>query len=418
MPYIIRDLEQIILKNLTTPEIIAILGPRQSGKTTLVRHIFESLENALFLSFEDRKILELFVEDEKTFAKLYARNNRYLFIDEFQYAKDGGQKLKYIYDHYPGTKILISGSSAPGLTIHGIKYLIGRIFVFNLFPLSFEEFLRYKDEALFWIYVEKREAINAHILKNGELPELSAALLEMLNKIYDEYLIYGGYPRVAIAKSDEEKKTILKNIYSTYFLREIKDILGLTTDFKLSKLIKALSLQPGGLVSYNSLSEVTGFDHKDLLTHLNILEKTFICKRVSPFYTNKRTEIIKLPKIYFFDSGFRNTIIDDFRSYALRPDIGQLNENFIFSQLTYAGGEVKFWRSKAKAEVDFILDKEGLTAIESKSGGRSETRSLKSFKEKYKPKKTVILCKDKLLDDEGTLIMPFIFASTLIAGLK
>ena len=117
----------------------------------LVRHIFETLENALFLSFEDRKTLELFVEDEKTFAELYARNNRYLFLDEFQYAKDGGQKLKYIYDHYPGTKILISGSSAPGLTIHGIKYLIGRIFVFNLFPLSFEEFLRFKDDALFGI---------------------------------------------------------------------------------------------------------------------------------------------------------------------------------------------------------------------------------------------------------------------------
>ena len=80
------------------------------------------------MSFEDRKTLELFVEDEKTFAELYARNNRYLFIDEFQYAKDGGQKLKYIYDHYPGTKILISGSSASGLTIHGIKYLVGRIF--------------------------------------------------------------------------------------------------------------------------------------------------------------------------------------------------------------------------------------------------------------------------------------------------
>jgi predicted AAA+ superfamily ATPase len=416
MPYINRDLEQKIVKNLITPEIIAILGPRQSGKTTLVRHIFETLENALFLSFEDRQTLELFVEDEKTFAELYAKNNRYLFIDEFQYAKDGGQKLKYIYDHYPGTKILISGSSAPGLTIHGIKYLVGRIFVFNLFPLSFEEFLRYKDDALYGIYIEKIEALNAHIFINGKLPDMSAALLEMLNKIYDEYLIYGGYPRVAIAKSDEEKKTVLKNIYSTYFLREIKDILGLTTDFKLSKLIKALSLQPGGLVSYDSLGEVSGYDYKDLLTHLNILEKTFICKRITPFYTNKRTEIIKLPKIYFYDSSFRNTVIDDFRSYELRPDIGQLNENFIFSQLTYAGREVKFWRSKAKAEVDFILDQEGLIAIESKSGGKSETRSLKSFKEKYKPNKTVILCREKLLDDEGTLIMPFIFASTLIAS--
>lgn len=415
MDYIKRDLEQTITQNINTPEIIAILGPRQSGKTTLMEHIFQTLENAVFLSFEDRKLLELFVEDEKTFAELYAKNNRYLFIDEFQYAKEGGQKLKYIYDHYPKTKILISGSSAPGLTIHGIKYLVGRIFVFNLYPLSFEEFLRYKDENLFGVYLEKKEAIKVYILKNGKLPEVSAALLEMLNKVYDEYLIYGGYPRVAISKTDEEKKTVLKNIYSTYFLREIKDVLGLTTDFSLSKLIKALSLQLGGLISYNSLSEVSGFDYKELLTHLNILEKTFICKRVPPFFTNKRTEIIKVPKVYFFDSGFRNTIIDDFRAYELRQDTGQLNENFIFAQLTYAGKEVKFWRSKAKAEVDFILDKGGLIAIESKSGGRSETKSLKSFKEKYRPNKTIILCRDLLDDKEGTIIMPFVFISSLNA---
>ena len=114
MNYIKRDLEQTVRENLDMPEMIAILGPRQSGKTTLMRQIFGTLEGALFISFEDRKILELFVEDEKTFAELYVKNNRYLFIDEFQYAKEGGKKLKYIYDHYPGTKILISGSSASG----------------------------------------------------------------------------------------------------------------------------------------------------------------------------------------------------------------------------------------------------------------------------------------------------------------
>jgi len=413
MPYIKRDLEKTITENLTTPEIIAILGPRQSGKTTLMRHIFGTLDNALYLSFEDRKLLELFVEDEKTFAELYVKNEKYLFIDEFQYAKEGGQKLKYIYDHYPGTKIVISGSSAPGLTIHGIKYLVGRIFVFNLYPLSFEEFLRYENDALYSVFSEKKEAMKAYFLKNGNLPEVSAAFLEMLNKVYDDYLIFGGYPRVAISKTDEEKKTVLKKIYSTYFLREIKDVLGLTTDFGMSKLIKALSLQLGGIVSYNNLAEVSGFDYKEILTHMNILEKTFICKRITPFFTNKRTEIIKTPKIYFFDSGFRNSIIDDFRPYGLRQDIGQLNENFIFSQLTYAGREVKFWRSKAKAEVDFILDREGLIAIESKSSGRRLTKSLLSFKEKYKPSRTIIACKDTLKEEDDIIYVPFVFIASI-----
>ncbi len=413
MDYIKRDLEKTIKEYLTTPEIIAILGPRQSGKTTLMEHLFKTLKDAVFISFEDRKTLEMFVEDEKTFAQLYAKNNRYLFIDEFQYAKEGGQKLKYIYDHYPKTKILISGSSASGLTIHGIKYLVGRIFVFNLYPLSFEEFMRYKDEKLFKVYLEKKEAIKAHLDKKARLPEVSAALIEMLNEVYNEYLIYGGYPRVAISKTDEEKKTVLRNIYSTYFLREIKDVLGLTTDFNLSKLIKALSISLGGLISYQNLGEVSGFDYQELLTHLNILEKTFICKRVPPFFTNKRSEIIKAPKMYFYDNGFRNTVIDDFRATGMRQDIGLLNENFIFSQLTYSGMEVKFWRSKSKAEVDFILDKEGLLAIESKSGGRSVTKSLLSFNEKYKPDKIIILSRNILNYDEDTMIIPFVFISSL-----
>ena len=414
MVYIKRDLEETIKQYLTTPEIIAILGPRQSGKTTLMKHIFQTLKNAVFLSFEDRKLLELFVEDEKTFAELYAKNNRYLFIDEFQYAKEGGQKLKYIYDHYPQTKILISGSSAPGLTIHGIKYLVGRIFVFNLYPLSFEEFLRYRDERLNNIYTEKNKAIKEYFFEKGKLPEVSSALSGLLNEVYNEYLIYGGYPRVAVSKTNEEKKTVLRNIYSTYFLREIKDVLGLTTDFNISKLIKALSLQLGGLISYQNLGEVSGFGYKELLTHLNILEKTFICKRVTPFFTNKRSEIIKVPKIYFYDNGFRNSVIDDFRAEGIRQDIGQLNENFIFTQLSYADMEVKFWRSKSQAEMDFVLDKERLVAIESRSGGRGETRSLLSFKEKYKPERTIIACRDILDERDGIIYLPFVFISSLI----
>lgn len=415
MNYIKRDLEQTVREHLDMPEIIAILGPRQSGKTTLMRQIFGTLENALFISFEDRKILELFVEDEKTFAELYVKNNRYLFIDEFQYAKEGGKKLKYIYDHYPGTKILISGSSAPGLTIHGIKYLVGRIFVFNLYPLSFEEFLRYKNTALFATYLEKKESIAAYLFRNSELPEISMPLLEMLCEIYDEYCIYGGYPRVAISETSDEKETVLRNIYSTYFLREIKDLFSLTTDFKLSKLIKSLSITLGGLISYNSLGEVSGFDYKGLLVHLNILEKTYICKRVSPYFTNKRTEIIKVPKVYFFDTGFRNIIIDDFRAYGLRQDIGSLNENFVFTQATYAGVEVKFWRSKSGAEVDFVMEREGeLIAIESKNSFRRRTKSLTAFRDKYNPYRTIVAYRGGLEVRGGVVYLPLVFVSALI----
>lgn len=414
MVYIERDLEKKLAENLKNREIIAVVGPRQCGKTTLLRHIFGKLKDAVFLDFEDREALELFVEDEKVFGELYAKRYRYVFIDEFQYAKEGGKKLKYIYDTYPETKIIISGSSAPGLTIESIKYLVGRIFVFNLYPLSFGEFLRYSDKDLFDIFSKKSESIKSFISGNGKMPSVSSALFERVNSFYEEYLIYGGYPRVAISETDKEKAEVLKNIYGTYFLREIRDLLALTTDFGMSKLIRSLSLQVGGVISYNSLQEVSGFDYKSLLKHLNILEKTFICERLQPFYGNRRTELVKAPKIYFFDNGLRNSVINDFRNHGLRQDIGQLNENFIFSQLSGRVAGLNYWRTKSGAEVDFIIEHEGkLIALESKTLGYKRTKSLMSFSEKYMPEKTIVACMNRLEKKDETVFIPLAFVSSL-----
>ena len=125
--YIKRKLEDDIFKYLEKREILAIIGPRQAGKTTLLKKIQDGLENSIFLNFEDRDVLELFEQDIKGFAKKYF-NYKYIFIDEFQYSKKGGKGLKYLYDEFPDNKIIISGSSAIDLTIHAIKFLVGRIF--------------------------------------------------------------------------------------------------------------------------------------------------------------------------------------------------------------------------------------------------------------------------------------------------
>ncbi len=412
MDYIERDLEKTVKNYLGRPEIIAVLGPRQSGKTTLMKRVFGKLDDAVFISFEDREALEIFMEDEKSFAELYAKG-KYLFIDEFQYAKEGGRKLKYIYDHYPGTKIVISGSSAPGLAIQSIKYLVGRIFVFNLYPLSFAEFLRYREPVVCGIFEGKKLALRNCLFGKGSMHGISSSVMRRLNKAYDEYLVYGGYPRVAVSKTAEEKAAVLKNIYSTYFLREIRDVLGLATDFGLSKLIKALSVQLGGLISYNSLGEVSGFSYKELLGHLSILEKTFICGRMPPFFTNKRTELVKIPKIYFYDSGLRNSVIGDFKSPEARQDIGPLNENFVFSQLAYCGHEPRFWRSKSKAEVDFVIDKGGLIAIECKTAFTGKAKGLSSFTMKYKPLKSVVACRDRMEKHGDIIYLPLAFISAL-----
>ncbi len=376
--YIGRFLEKDIVRYLKKREVLAVIGPRQCGKTTLLKHIFSGLKNAAFLDFEDRETLELFDEDIKSFCDIYVKSNDYLFIDEFQYAKDGGRKLKYIYDTYR-TKVIVSGSSVSALSVKNIQFMVGRIFVFNLYPFSFGEYLSHKEPKLYDIYAKNR---------------LTRQIIERITPYFNEFCLYGGYPRVILADDKKEKDTVLRNIYNTYFLREVKEILNLPEDYKLSKLILALALQVGNLINYNELCGVTGFDNKELASNLNALEKTFICLRSPPFYTNKRTELVKAQKIFFMDNGFRNAVIKNFQQVRTRQDKGALYENFVASELHKSGIEVKYWRSKSKAEVDFVIDKaESPIPVEVKSDLKKPklSKSFLSFTEKYNPKKCFVL---------------------------
>lgn len=403
--YINRILETTIEKYISKKEVIAVVGTRQCGKTTMLKHIFEKLERADFITFEDRETLELFTQDIKTFVEKFVKPNKYLFIDEFQYAKEGGKQLKYIYDNNK-TKIIISGSSALELTLQGLKYLVGRIFVFELYPLSFQEYLSYKDSSL------------SKTLKRKTLPE---ATLKLINKHYEEHIIYGGYPRVVLSKDPEEKIEVLKNIYNTYFLREIKEVLQITTDFKLAKLFKILALQIGGVVNYSELSDSTGIKHLELLNHINVLIKTFVCAESRPFYTNKKKELVKAPKIYFVDTGLRNFAIKNFQKLENRSDQGALNENFAAMEIIKSSKELKYWRTKAKAEVDFILEQNGaVIPIEIKSTLNQPkiTRSFGNFIEEYSPQKAYILSKNlskrKTMSGATVEFMPLIKITKLI----
>lgn len=393
--YYKRKLEDTILKYLEMREILAIIGPRQSGKTTLLKQIQANTNNSVFLNFEDREDLELFEQDIKGFAQKYFGNYKYIFIDEFQYSKNGGKNLKYLYDTFSKNKVIISGSSAIDLTIHAIRFLVGRIFVFNLYQLDFEEFLHFKQQDLLSVYLNYKKDID---LKSEKIKFLnvSTVLNNQFNKILEEFLLWGGYPRVVLAKNEEEKKLILKNIYNTYFLRDIRNTLGLIDDFKLAKLIKALALQTGQLVEYNELGQISGYDYITLKKYLNILEKTFICTPLIPFFQNKRKEIVKNPKLYFFDTGMRNYVVNDFKKLSNRTDAGSLYENFVFNQLTKQEIPVNFWRTKAGAEVDFILE---INTVKVPLGVKSNfkktmlTKSLNAFVEDYKSKYAIVLSK-------------------------
>jgi predicted AAA+ superfamily ATPase len=368
-----RDLEKKLRESLDAREILAVLGPRQSGKTTLLEKIHNSLENSEFLTFEDQKILNLFENDIDAFINAYVKGRDYLFIDEVQYAKNGGKNLKYIYDTQK-VKVLISGSSAPGVSIHSLKYLVGRVFINYLYPCSFREFLRFRDPNLLEITDSKHAS-------------------ELLLPLYKEFAVYGGYPRVVISEKLKDKKEVLANIYNTYLLREIKEIMQVTSVFSLEKLAKALALQIGGLVNYSEISEITGLPYRDIIKNLDILENTFVCKRALPFYSNRRTELTKTPKVFFYDNGLRNSIIGEFAEMGSRSDAGNLNENFVASELIKAELPLNYWRTKSKAEVDFIV--KGIP-IEVKSSLSSErtTKSLMSFLEKHKSRRAIMASYD------------------------
>jgi uncharacterized protein len=375
--YIKRKIESTILKYLDSPEIIAVVGPRQCGKSTMLRNILDKLENVSMVNFEDRTALNMFNKNIDDFIALYVRDKKYLLIDEFQYAKKGGKKLKYIFDEHK-IKIFISGSSTIDMTVNALKFLVGRIFIFQLQPLDFEEYLRYEDEPLSRLLQNENS-----IFRQLGTSKIGADADEKLKRYYQEYALFGGYPRVVLAKGEEEKKLVLKNIYNTYFLREVRDILGLIDDYKLGKLIKALALQIGNLIEYVELGKISEFSYPTLKKYLNFLEKTFVCSLVKPYYRNKRTEIVKNPKVYFFDNGMRNIIVNDFRKMDDRIDSGQLLENTVFMQLVKGGYEFNFWRDKKKNEMDFILQLENqkMLALEVKSTLKNvQSNSILNFK--------------------------------------
>ena len=373
--YYKRDLEEKIEQYIDTPEIIAIFGPRQVGKTTLLKEYYNKVSNPVFLTFEDIELKVLFEEDIKSFISLYIEPYDHIFIDEFQYAKMGGKHLKYIYDT-SDKKIFISGSSAMELSIQAVKYLVGRIFVFNLYSFSFGEFLRVKDENLYTLY-KKSDA------------NISLPIAQKIYTHFEEHITYGGYPRVILSKSHEEKKEVLKNLLSIYLLRDIKEIAKIADETKMYKLLKALSLQIGNIVVYSELAKLVGVNTIQLKEYLSVFEKAFLIKTIKPFFTNKQLEIVKNPELFFFDMGLRNVLIKNFSALEDRVDKGAMLENFVFRELVER--DLKYYRTKNGAEVDFILDDTIPIEIKSNLSTIKISKSYHYFLENYKPKVGYVL---------------------------
>ena len=395
LKYIPRELEKTIQPFLKRKEILAVVGARQVGKTTFLEHLFSNLKKQKkkveFLTFERENDLALFesIEDFKDYYKDY----QILIIDEFHYAKEGGRKLKYLFDTTK-IKFIISGSSSLELTFETGRYLVGRMFKFLLYPFSFREFLLSKDKRLLAL-LETRFG-DVLFQKPDFKKFFGREINSRIQKLFEEYLIFGGYPAVVLAETREEKIKILESILENYLLRDIGALLNLKTKGEILKIAEFLSTQVSNLLNYQELSRISNLRYREVITHLEILKNTFLVETLKPFYKNPRTELVKTPKIYFFDNGFRNYLISDFKEINKRNDVGRLVENYVFSLLQRKSlGKINFWRTKSKAEVDFLIQREGeIIPIEVRySPSPLIGKSLFSFIEKFSPKYGYILTK-------------------------
>jgi len=378
MQYLKRKSYLELKKHLDKKEISLILGPRQAGKTTLMFHLKEEIEQkSKATCYFNLDILEdrfYFSSQNKLIEKIkrIIGKKGVVFIDEIQRLQDAGLFLKGLYDLGSQYKFIVSGSGSLELKSNVLEPLTGRKKIIYCLPLSFEEFCANKLNIDF-----------------SQVDDYLKDEIFLKERLIDEYFNFGGYPKVFFLEKEEEKKEALKEIYQSYLEKDIKILLGVEKDYAFDNLVKILALSVGNLVNINELALNLGLNIKTIKKYLYFLEKTFIIKLVSPYFTNVRVELKKMPKVYFLDLGLLNLVRREVKG-------GGFFENACFLRIKekYPDEEIHFWRTKSGAEVDFVLGwGKDIVAYEIKETikKRALGKGLISFIKKYQPKKVFLM---------------------------
>jgi len=390
-----RKLLEELKEHLSKKEFSLIIGPRQVGKTFLMLLLKDYLEKkgekTVFLNLDSEIDKQFFVSQKALIRKIRLEigiNKGYVFIDEIQRKEDAGIFLKGIYDLNLPYKFIVSGSGSIELKEKIHESLVGRKRIFELNPISFEEFVNFKTN-----YRYENKLIDFFDIEK-----------ERTKNFLNEYLGLGGYPRVVLEEELTEKTKIIDEIFRSYLEKDISYLLKVEKLDVFSSLIKVLASNIGGLINFSELSSTLGISVQTVKNYFWYAERTFVIQKLTPYFKNVRKEITKSPIIYFYDLGLRNYALGIFGNIN---EMGQgfLFQNFIFNLLKekfrYSGGKLHFWRTKDRAEVDFIVDfgKE-ILPIEVKYKKMQEPtveRSMRSFIDKYKPKEAWVIN----LDFEG-----------------
>ncbi len=356
-----RNLELEILENLDNPRALFILGSRRVGKTTLLHRIENQIKDkkTLFFDLENLDAIKLFKSGYSNFiqwfqAQGFPSNERvFIFLDEIQYLDEFSNFVKLIVDHHSHQiKLILSGSSAAQIKYKFRDSLVGRKFIYQLHPLTFKEFMVFKQE-------ERIAELLGNTHKTAQI-DLLVHFHEKLKNYYKDFMIYGGYPEVVLANNEKEKQAVLHENIRSYIFKDIQYLFQIERLDAFNQLIILCAIQTGALFNTNSISKTLKIDLRTLKKYLQVLYDTYFATEVRPCFSNKKKEIKKMPKVYLNDTGIRNALVKNFHPIDERSDIGALFENSIFCALNKkleVLDTLYFWRTNDGKEVDFVLQR-------------------------------------------------------------
>jgi predicted AAA+ superfamily ATPase len=356
-----RKLERPIREALLqSGKIVILYGPRQVGKTTLIKRILKELPlRKLEINADELKYNDILSSRDLRKMKELVGEAELLFIDEAQRITDIGINLKILHDSLPGLKVIATGSSSFDLANRVMEPLTGRTRTFRLFPVSMEEL------------------------------SLQHTPFELKDQL-ESYLKYGTYPEVIELEGREQKLLHLRELTSSYIYKDILQLSNIKHSDKIHKLLRLLAFQVGSPVSLHELAKPLEMSHSTVNDYIDLLEKGFVLFRLSAFSRNLRKEITKKSKIFFYDLGIRNMLVDNFNSLENRNDIGALWENFLMverkKKVAYepAFANTYFWRTYTGAELDYVEETGGeLHGYEFKFNPKKKQKAPKTWLETY-----------------------------------
>ncbi len=368
---VIRNLQQLIEGSFYKRKAILVFGARQVGKSTLIDQLLKK-KDYLYLNGDDADVREILTNATSTRLKTITNNKTIVFIDEAQRIPDIGLTLKIFTDRLKQVQVIATGSSAFELTAQVNEPLTGRKFEFMLYPLSFNEMVQHHG-----LIEEKR--------------------------LLEQRMIYGYYPEIVSSAGNE--KRLLKLLANSYLYKDLLMLEQVKKPLILSKLLKALALQLGSEVNYQEIAQLVDSDYKTVDKYIDLLEKAFVVFRLPALNRNVRNEIKKGKKVYFYDCGIRNAVLNNFKLLSERTDTGALWENYIISErIKFISNreqeaEHYFWRTTQQQEIDLIEETaDGMTAYEFKWSKNAKARFSSTFTTNYSATSYTVITPDNMED--------------------